>query len=604
MPKNKKVAMNDIITPNNNSVTSFFGKIKHHFMDIPWYIWTIVFVGFVLRIYQIASNLPFVTYTDESLFVWRAIYCGTGDLNPYPLMPYAFHIYILFLLYSALASIAFILGIFHSVWDVAKLYLTNPSFFYISGRLASALMGTATIYITYRLGKLVYSKRVGIVAASLLTFFPTHVLYSHIVAYQIPAMLFILLSIWRIFKISNVTTASSTIKEYLVTGFLIGISISTHPSGFLLLVPFVVSHALRVYGGNKPFHIQHYVFNRTLFIGLGAILFGMFIGSPFYFIDYRNGILSYLPSYMTGQIDPTRTISREGYILPWLAILTDKVGYLLTATIIISFLYIIVSSLYKVRRQTKFDWIAFSFVSAYIFALVYITRREERDLLPIVPLLMLFVGVLLDDVMLFFKNRFHRAPGWVGTSIYVIGVIILLAFPVRNVFNIEREFSKIDTRSILSDWVKRNIPPGTTMVTEAWIIKLDPDTETVNEKMRALEAFGGGKSESVIQAYSYYLETGASQRGYKLVSTTQYDANLLFGILPYVPQDYEIDRFKDTKYFIFLQENIDRAREKPQEHFRLPLYEWIQQNADLVKLLKPSGNVKGPEILVFKRRLI
>ena len=610
-------------------------KMKLNSTDISWYITIIVIVGLFIRVYQIAPN---PIDQDEPIFVRRAVYCGAGNFNTY--MPYAFWVYVLFLLYTVSAGIAFVLGIFHNISDVAKLYVVDPSFFYISGRLLSALIGTATIYATYRLGKSVYSKRAGIIAALLFTFFPIHVIYSRLVAYQIPATLFVLLSIWRISKISNVTTASNAIKEYLVAGFLIGISISTHPSGFLLIVPFMVSHALRVHGENKTFHIQHYVFNRTLLIGLGAILCGMFIGSPFFLIDYRNGVLSYLPSYMTGQIDPARTISQDGSFLIQLGgifIRRSGAGYLLAFTIVISFWY-------RIWKRTKIDLIFLSFVGAHILVLAYLTRKAARDIIPIAPLLMLFVGVFLDDAVMFFKDKvpLQKIPG-MGAPIYVFLVMALLAYPVSRVLRAEREWSKLDTRIVLRNWVKQNIPPGTAMVVEG--LKIHPDAEAVREKIKDLENLGSHKAKQLsnihvsstfpvrepeiqnrntprwnprlkseevkrflerylIWEYSHYLETEAPQQGYKLASTTLYNQDRLnfFAIYPSVPGDYQMDRFKDIKYFIFSQGCINRARENPQERYRLPLYEWVQQNATVVKVLKPNKKLSGPEILVFKRR--
>jgi hypothetical protein len=114
----------------------------------------ILLVAAALRIWQInAVGLN----SDETVYAGQgAAIAGDAQLTPF-FPTFRAHP----LLFQSLVSIGFLL---HS-----------PELF---GRLASAAIGVATVYVTYQLGRLLYGARAGLVAAAVLALMPYHVIVT------------------------------------------------------------------------------------------------------------------------------------------------------------------------------------------------------------------------------------------------------------------------------------------------------------------------------------------------------------------------------------------------------------------------------------------
>jgi 4-amino-4-deoxy-L-arabinose transferase-like glycosyltransferase len=81
--------------------------------------------------------------------------------------------------------------------------LTSQSLFlwHLAARVLTALLGTATVYVTYRLAGRAWGRQAGLLAAALLTLCPLHVVHSHYATVDVPATLFVTLSLWAVVEL-------------------------------------------------------------------------------------------------------------------------------------------------------------------------------------------------------------------------------------------------------------------------------------------------------------------------------------------------------------------------------------------------------------------
>ena len=151
-------------------------------------------MGFLLRLWKIDFSLPVAIHGDESFGVYIALNMGSGDLNPHHFMQPPLYYYFYFL-----GDVIYILwgrmtGIFKNLRDAWVLYKTDPSVFYVIGRIVSALFGGLTIPLTYGAGKKVFGERTGLLAAFFFTFCFLHIQWSSIAYVDIPFTFFVVLT--------------------------------------------------------------------------------------------------------------------------------------------------------------------------------------------------------------------------------------------------------------------------------------------------------------------------------------------------------------------------------------------------------------------------
>ena len=150
----------------------------------------LIAVSLAIRLWGVNHGLPSSYYSDERHFINRAMGFGTGDLNPHWFHKPALYMYLLFFEYGLFFLVGKITGMFGTIHDFARLYVNNPSSFLIIGRVTTALFGTATVLLIYKLGKKMYGSGIAFVAACFLAFTFAHVKCSHDVKADIPAAFF------------------------------------------------------------------------------------------------------------------------------------------------------------------------------------------------------------------------------------------------------------------------------------------------------------------------------------------------------------------------------------------------------------------------------
>ncbi|MBI2587682.1 glycosyltransferase family 39 protein, partial [Candidatus Azambacteria bacterium] len=90
--------------------------------------------------------------------------------------------------------------------EIREFFILHPETLLLIGRIFVALIGTASVYVLYRIVRRMFGEREGILAAILLALSFFHVSLSHFLRHWVPAALFILLAFyfaWQILEKKN-----------------------------------------------------------------------------------------------------------------------------------------------------------------------------------------------------------------------------------------------------------------------------------------------------------------------------------------------------------------------------------------------------------------
>ena len=159
----------------------------------------VIAFAFGLRYLQLNIGLPYLYFWDEPLTAGNALQMlKTGDYNPHFFKYGSLMIYLNLLVDKLHCVYLSLTGALQGVenihigtgWHWA---ISHPSF-YFCNRFLTAAMGTATVFVTYLMGRLICSTWTGIASAFFLAVLPVHIAHSGFVTVDAPVALFVALT--------------------------------------------------------------------------------------------------------------------------------------------------------------------------------------------------------------------------------------------------------------------------------------------------------------------------------------------------------------------------------------------------------------------------
>ena len=109
---------------------------------------------------------------------------------------------------------------------------------FLTGRIVTALLGTATIAVIYFLGRRLYGRKAGLLAALLYAVTPIAAQHSHFLTVDVPATFFVSLALlWA----SRLLTRQ-TWGDYVLAGVWVGIAAATKYNAVLVLIAPLLAH--------------------------------------------------------------------------------------------------------------------------------------------------------------------------------------------------------------------------------------------------------------------------------------------------------------------------------------------------------------------------
>ncbi len=554
-----------------------------------WTLLLILALALLVRLWGIDHGLPFIYHPDEPALVRSAYGLRFGNLNPghfdWPHLHYylCFFIFESFIKFRALLQVLNLRPVFEKI---VPLLWRDPAIFYFLGRLVSTLMGVATVGQTYLVGKKLFDKKMGLVAALFLSLSTLHVAQSHYALLDVSMTFWVTLSL----LLSVLILKKGRTRDYLLAGLFAGFAASTKYHGALVVIPIVVAHFLRILDARRrktlrvssstlrvgP--VRHRVaegesggeFGGLLLSGLAAIV-GFLIGTPYALLDSETflfkedarGFLWQLQN-MQGHLGAE---AANGWWFHFSITLRRALGPALLGLVVLGILL----ALYKHRRR---DLLLLSFPVFYFLYVGSWTVVYGRYMIPILPML-----CLLAASFVFFVVKKFKKPN------LVLGLLLGLALlqPAWEVVKSNRILNQTDTRTLAKEWIDENLPSQSKIAMDTiYGYFLDP---YYLPNLRKATGADDPEKGFYLLPWSKISETTPHEDPQKFLADWQAEKvdYLIVSSLVY------------GRYFSERTEEVRPGVKNVQTD-----YLWFDENFKLLKEVSPDGVRPGPTIKVYQ----
>ena len=420
----------------------------HRFEAVDWQFFAVLLLGGIFRFAFIEGDLPQVYDRDEPIFVDHAV-SMLRNLDPNPHWfgaPAGTTIYLLCLAFLILFACGHLLGRFDSLQTFVALYQTDPTLFYLSGRIITALFAIGSIALVFLLGRRLISARAGVLAAAIVAITPSHIEMSRLVRMDVPMGFFMLAGFWYCLNILEYRA----FKDYLLAGVFTGLGVVSKYPAIVFALVVILAHALVE---------KHRKFHRLVSAGISSIA-AAFLASPFLFLDFKQTL-----SDVAFEARPTELGGTGAGLL-------NNLGwYLFRSTPrAISYAGLVLVFAYFIFCWRSLNKKILLLTALPVFFMIFISSlslRWDRWILPMIPFFALLVALaesrLNSHLNSWMSDRFTNKSRLLVTS-FCLSVIYLplLVTSVKQM----REMARPHTWTIGRQWILQNLPQGSRVFIE------------------------------------------------------------------------------------------------------------------------------------------
>lgn len=399
-------------------------------------------------------------HPDEPGLVDRAVRFHGGDLDPRFFNWPSLYMYLL----SGVYGLAFGFG------GALEAFVRDPVPLYLLGRLVTAAFGTATIAALYVLAAESYGTTVALLASLFLAVDLLHVRDSHFITTDVPLTFLVTLALLFVFRYWR----QGRSRDAVWSGLVAGLAASMKYPGGLALLPFFLAHLLRPLPVSRPWWRRSV--GREPVLAIAAAAAGFVAGTPYALLTPRafwRGVTSELRQ--VGSVQFGNEGDLPGYLFHLFHSLPEGMGFPL--------LLLALGGLgLTLWRRVPGDLILLAFPVPYFLVIGSWSSRFERYALPLLPFLALLAAVALVAVAGRLRERW---PGFLGRwrpgVVVAVAASLLIAPEVARIAYFHVLLSRPDTRVLATEWIEREIPPGSRIAMEPYSPALRVDPAMVRE---------------------------------------------------------------------------------------------------------------------------
>jgi 4-amino-4-deoxy-L-arabinose transferase-like glycosyltransferase len=419
----------------------------------------IVVLALAARLYQVGWGLPYVYEEATPLKkAWEMWHWGSPrgvDPNPHFFHYPSLTIYLQFVSQGVVYLLMKITGAVTGGADYHARYIVDPTPVYHAGRLISVLFGTATVWLSFAVGRRLAPQSavtVGISAAALLAVNTFVISRSHMVEVDVPLTFFVMLVFWLLLRLRG----DPSLRRFLVAGAAIGLAASTKYTGALLVLPLVVLFLFQRFGA-KPDGPRPLWWYPVASVAAAAAAF--LLTSPYVLLDAGTFArhFGFERQHMQVGHFGVAGSSTIGY---YVRVLTDRlIGWPAALFAVAGLAYAGAS---RKRMETA---VLASFVVPYLVAIFTWSMRAERYVLPALPALLLFAAVAIAwlSKRVFFVNT----RSW-ARNVFVTVAVALTAVPVVAAYPAYLKTVRTDSRTTAARWIETRVPSGSYLAVESY----------------------------------------------------------------------------------------------------------------------------------------
>jgi hypothetical protein len=406
--------------------------------------------GLALRLWGVGEGLPYVFNTDEAdHFVPRAVRMfEQGSLNPH--------------YFSNPPAFTYLLHYLFAVWyggggGVVTALKLHPTDLYTLARIASALLGTAALWLLYATGARLFSRTVGLLAAAIeaVAFLP--VFYAHLALNDVPTLAPLTLSLLGTAGILRKGRA----RDYLLAGIGLGFACASKYTAGIVALPLLSAAAAQFLerGERGP--------GRTLsglaLAGLGALACFL-LANPYALLDYSSfhGELVH-QSTLSAEGQGKLGAPKQGGLVYYLWTLTWGLGW-------VPAVFALGGALTIWRSRRVLGWLLVPAALLFLAFMGLEGRYFGRWLLPIFPILCLLAAYFaLEALQALVRLLGSPRPRGRSPLAYLLGALLVIALLAQGiVYSVHSGLvlARADTRNLTRRWMVAHISPGSPIVVE------------------------------------------------------------------------------------------------------------------------------------------
>jgi 4-amino-4-deoxy-L-arabinose transferase-like glycosyltransferase len=420
---------------------------------------TILFFAFLLRIWGVDYGLPYFFVGDEQPLVAGALKMAQLKTLLPVLHPDEFRFlyypplmsYIYLILLAPFILIKYLLGSWASFIAFQNFLILNPGFIWLIARIFNVFIGLATIYLIYLISRKIFNRSVGLLSALFLSLSFFHLQLSHFTRHWVPAVFFVYLVILFAFYIYQ----SPQRKYYFWAGLTAGLAFGISYITVIALVVVLMVHCLSERSWKEKIKDKNLWLTLIIFIAVASI-FVVLHPQEFFRILFGED----------------STLAHSKNLIGWL------LSFVYYFKILIFFeLAILIFALLGwliLWFKSKKIWLVFSLWPVlYITVLYLFFHHEARYLILIIPWLAFLAAYG-------FYSFFNKLSATIGSRT-IAGAILSLVFlyPLFIAVQYDYLLSQKDTRLLAKEWIEKNIPAGSKIITDWSEIKLTASKESL-----------------------------------------------------------------------------------------------------------------------------
>lgn len=440
-----------------------------------FFVFLVVLVGFFLRVYGLNWDSGYHLHPDERMIVMvserltlpqpltlKSIFSPQSSLNPHFFAYGSFPLYLL-------KSTSWLLS------QIAGKNLATYQNLPLVGRPISALFDAGVILLLFAIGRSVFNYKVGLLASFLYATCVFPIQSSHFYTTDPILNFFTWLTIWLLLRLDNFPT----IKSLILVGVSFGAALATKVSAAVLVVPVAVVLLLNsfsvVWSSRTKRNKKNLLglFLKTIFghifpkgILIASVDFLSFLVLEPYallsFPEFKRQILQqsqltknpYAFPYTLQFVDTTPYIYQMRNMIVWGMGVAAGIGAVLGTA---WYLFNLTKG-----EVTKKDWrqkqnlVIISFGLAYFLVVGRFAAKFMRYFLPLYPFFLLIEGYFLLFLWKKLKPFGH----------FILGIFVFLH--LGWLLSFLSIYTRPHSRVQASEWILKNIPPGSVLAVEHW----------------------------------------------------------------------------------------------------------------------------------------
>ncbi len=409
-----------------------------------------IVIGLLMRLAGIDWGMPYAYHPDERLLVARGIHFLSGDLNPHLFLYPSLQMYLLALLNLPIFLFGWISGAWHSLREFTALYPQHLEIFYIPGRLLTVLFSVLAIYGLYRLARLMFDHKTGLLAALFLTLLPAVVMHSYFVTTDIPTLPFLIFAFYYMARI----TRSAEKKNYLLAALFVGLAAGIKYNAGLMIALIPLAHLLRNEWKLKT------LYNKWLLLALPLAPLIFLCTSPYVLLDIKCFIHDFklqLQNQAGGL--GLASVGIGNCHLYYLTHVWRALGGGFFWILSLSSLCFAVVKIFNSRERAKERILLMAWIALYGSLIGFSNICLMRYFLPLSP----FICLLTADATISWLSILRSRGRVIWQGLVKGAIIACLAYLALYSFTLARQIQKKDARTEAKQWIEKHIPEGATI---------------------------------------------------------------------------------------------------------------------------------------------